>query len=62
MHSKCFFGHIPLRVDENVKGRAGGDGIDDFHAGDFDDPVARRGVKACRFGVENDFPHLLLSS
>ena len=45
----------PLRVDEAVKGSPRRQQILDLDTAHFDQPVARLGVEAGGFSVENDF-------
>src|SRR5690606_37189904 len=62
MYAKGFLGHGALGIKIDVVIAARGDVVDQFHAADFDQPVARYGGQAGGFGIENDLAvHVLYS-
>src|SRR5688572_23798524 len=50
-------GYGPARIDVDLELTAGRQIVDQLDAADLYDTVARLGVEACGFGVEDNFAH-----
>ena len=59
VHRKGFGGHVPFWVDVDVKALPRRHAVENLDAADFHQAVAAKGIKAGRFGVEDDFAHVL---
>ena len=57
---KCLGGHVALGIDVGVERRPGWYPVEQFNAAQFNEPMALGRIEACRFGVEDDFAHMLL--
>lgn len=61
VHRERFRRHVPFRVDVDVKGLPRRHAVEDLDAADFDESVAAERIEAGRFGVEDDFAHVLVA-
>ena len=57
MHALGFDGHVAFGIEIELQRAAGGEMIHQLDTADFDDAVTVAGLKAGRFGVENDLTH-----
>ena len=57
MNGESIRWHVALGIDVAVKPAAGGYMVYEFDTGDLDDAMAFERIEACRFGVQNNFPH-----
>src|SRR3984957_10838138 len=51
------FRHVAFRVEIEMERLAGRKAVDELNAANLDAPIARKGIKAGRFGIENNFAH-----
>src|SRR3954451_21301974 len=59
MHGESLLRHVALGVYVAVEFPPGRDVMQQFDAGDLDDPVPVAGIEASGLGVNHDFPHCL---
>ena len=57
MHALGFFRHIPFRIEIDMIGLAGGNGIEQLDAANFHNAVALRRVKPGGFRIQYNFTH-----
>jgi hypothetical protein len=48
---ESILGHVALRIDVSVKTPPGGDMVDQFDAGDLDNPMSIAWIETRRFGI-----------
>ena len=60
MHREGFGGHVAFRIDVFVECVAGRQMVDQFDAADLDHAVALLRIKAGRFGIQDDFAHMII--
>ena len=49
--------HVAFRVEVEMERLAGRETVDELDAANLNQPIARKGIKAGCFGIENDFAH-----
>ena len=58
MHGEGFRRHLALGIDVAVEGLPGRHAVEHLDTADLDQPIAAQGIKASRFGIEDDFAHM----